>query len=240
MLTFERGNSASPKGHALLYFSSEGERLLATYMVILPIRMEIGKYLPPMFASQMGDMSGADFSAFAMPPMPEEVETYQELEQLAELRDDDLLYGGTLSSESTQGIEEVNDIVQEYAQLYSEYKESSAQKESSVGVDEVVYQLMEPKERLEELSKLMVKVRSAVECGDRSLLEEAEASIRALAKQFPEWYRIEELLEAAKEPSERGAELSKLYLDRCYKLAAEDYAGVQEAEEAIKRLQSGS
>lgn len=213
--------------------------MLATYIVILPVRMEVGKYLPPMFASQMGDMSGADFSAFAMPPMPEEIETYQELEQLAELRDDDLVYGGTLSPESTQGIQEVNELVQEYARLYSDYKESSAQKKSSIGVDEVLYQLMGPKERLEELSKLMVKVRSALECDDRSLLEEAEAAIRALAKQFPEWYRIEELLEAAKESSDRGAELSKLYLDRCYKLVAEDYTGVQKTEEAIRRLQSG-
>ncbi len=241
MLTFDRGDSTSPKGHALVYFYSDREQPLATYMVILPVSMEVGKYLPPMFASQMGDMSGADFSAFAMPPIPEEIDSYQELEQLAELRDDDLIYGGALSQDLSQGMQEVNDIVQEYARLYADYKESSLQKkESSIGVDDVVYELMGEKEKLEELSKLVVKLRSALECDDQTMLQEAETAIRALARQFPEWYRLEELLESAKDPSHRGAELCKLYLERCYKLADEDYAEVQGTEEAIRKLQEGS
>ncbi|MFP3880579.1 MAG: hypothetical protein ACLFVA_06465 [Dehalococcoidia bacterium] len=240
MLTFERGNSTGPKGHALLYFSSEKGQLLATYMVILPVRMEVGKYLPPMFASQMGDMSGADFSAFAMPPMPEEIETYQQLEGLADMRDDDLICGGSISPDLAQGMQEVNEIVQEYARLYADYRESSVQqRESAIGVDEVVYELMGEKEKLEELSKLMVNVRSALECADETMLRETEAAILALARQLPQWYRMEELLEAIKEPSSYGAELSKLYLDRCYKLAAEDYAGVRETEEAISKLREG-
>ncbi|MFW6112425.1 MAG: hypothetical protein ACOC6S_02520 [Chloroflexota bacterium] len=240
MVTFERGNSTSPKGHALLYFSPEKGQLLVTYVVILPVKMEVGKYLPPMFASQMGDMSVADFSAFAMPPMPEEIETHQELEGLAHMRDDDLIYGGNISPDLAEGMQEVNDIVQEYARLYADYRESSVkQRESSIGMDEVIYELMGEKEKLEELSKVMVKVRSALECADEAMFQEAEAAILALARQFPQWYRMEELLEAVKEPSSYGAELSKLYLDRCYKLRAEDYAGVRETEEAISRLREG-
>ncbi len=65
-----------------------------------------------------------------------------------------------------------------------------------------------------------------------------EKAIRILAKYLPEWYKVNCLLKAAKDPSEQGAQLSKLYLERCYKLAAEDYAAIEKVEEAIKKLES--
>lgn len=237
-MSFERGDSTQPKGHALVYFSSQEGKLLATYIVILPVRVEMGKYLPPLFASQMGDMSGQDFSAFAMPPMPEEMDSYGQLSQLGELRDDDLVYGGILSEGMEQGIQEVNEIVQEYARLYAHYRDRvwSVEGETVTTVDDALYEFLGEKDRLEELSKLMVKMRWAVESSDESLLRETEGAMRALAKYLPEWYKTDELLEAAKDPTNRGAELAKLYVERCYKLANEDYPGVRTVEQAIEKL----
>lgn len=237
-MTFERGNSTQPKGHALVYFSSQEGKLLATYIVILPVRVEIGKYLPPLFASQMGDMSGQDFSAFAMPPMPEEVDSSRQLSQLGELRDDDLIYGGLLSEGMEQGMQEVNDIVQEYARLYADYRDRawSVEEETGTTVDDALYEFLGERDRLEQLSKLMVKMRWAVESDDQSLLQQTESTMRALVKYLPEWYKADELLGAVKDPTSKGAELAKLYVERCYKLADEDYPGVRTVEQAIEKL----
>jgi len=199
---------------------------------------EMGKYLPPLFASQMGDMGSQDFSAFAMPPMPEEVDSYRQLSQLGELRDDDLIYGGLLSQGMEQGIQEVNEIVQEYARLYADYRDRAwaVEEEPGTTVDDALYELLGERERLGELSKLMVNMRWAVESDDQSLLQQTESAMRALARYLPEWYRTDELLEAVKDPTSRGAELAKLYVERCYKLADEDYSGVRTVEEAIEQL----
>lgn len=242
-MQFERGDPAKPKGHGLLYFSStEVEGVLATYVVILPVRMDIGKYLPPMFSSQMGYLKEEEFSAFALPPVPEEVESTHYIRQLAETRDEDLMYGGDISlQDPNRAIEEVNEVVQEYARLYTNYaaEASSLEPESpSAQVNEVLYELMGEKEKLGELSKLITQIRFAAERDDRQLLQENEAAIRTLARYLPEWYRLDELLEAARDTSERGTKLAQLYLERCYKLAAEDYAALKETEQAIEKLKS--
>ena len=53
-LTFERGDPSRPCGHALLYFTTGSpERVLATYLVIPPIALNLAKYMPPMFAANL-------------------------------------------------------------------------------------------------------------------------------------------------------------------------------------------
>ena len=53
-INFEIGNSQSPKGHAILYFGSLASGFSATYVVLLPIKMDMSKYLPPLMAAQLG------------------------------------------------------------------------------------------------------------------------------------------------------------------------------------------
>ena len=71
-LVFDLGSPNSPKGHALLYFedSAQRGRWLSTYVVVLPVKVDLSKYLPPMFLSQaqMGSLDIQDMSAFAFPP----------------------------------------------------------------------------------------------------------------------------------------------------------------------------
>ena len=61
-LDFERGDRATPKGHALVFFRqrNDAEEILATYIVTLPVKVDVTKYIPPMFASQVQAMGSAD------------------------------------------------------------------------------------------------------------------------------------------------------------------------------------
>src|SRR5512146_3193245 len=97
-LTFERGERDKPKGHALLYFrnpANQGE-VLASYLVVPPVPLDLSKYMPPLFAGNIPQSQLQPVSAIPLPPVPEVVESRAYLQQLAEARDDDLVYGGTL------------------------------------------------------------------------------------------------------------------------------------------------
>ena len=98
-LIFEKGDSLNPKGHALIYFRSnlDNDMVAATYIVVLPISVEISKYVPPFLMSQVGNMDEQNLSAFAFPPIPEEMQNENAINNLADLRKDDLLYGGEIN-----------------------------------------------------------------------------------------------------------------------------------------------
>ena len=74
-LEFQRGDPDNPVGHAILYFISaeDGESVLATYLVVPPIKIELAKYMPPMFASNVSFSDVDSVSAIPLPPMPEPV-----------------------------------------------------------------------------------------------------------------------------------------------------------------------
>lgn len=249
-LIFERGSSDNPRGHAILYFhdASNSERVLATYVVVLPISMDVTKYIPPMFASQMTGMSFQDFSAFAVPPVPEPVEGLQAVQKLGELRNEDVLNGGQTSSQDpARAMDAVNEVVQEYASLYAQSVGKApapvmnAQIEGvGEGVEEVMYQLMSERDRLTEMSKLVGTIRFAAEREDHNLFQESEAKAHTLGKYLSERHKMDALLGVAIDPSERGARLARLYLDRSYRLCDEDYQAVAkldiDIEEAEKDL----
>jgi hypothetical protein len=54
---------------------------------------------------------------------------------------------------------------------------------------------------------------------------------------LPEKYRIEDLLEAARTPGDKGGKLAALYVDRCYRLSSEEYAETARIEAEIRALQ---
>ena len=122
-ITFERGDPGRPKGHALLYFrvDTEPDKVYATYVVTLPIKADLGKYVPPFLAAHLGNLPLSDFSAFAMPPVPEPVDSYEELERMSRLRDDDLVYGTSMFSfDLPRMMEAVTEAVQDYSRMYSD------------------------------------------------------------------------------------------------------------------------
>ncbi|MFH1141382.1 MAG: hypothetical protein V1724_06950 [Chloroflexota bacterium] len=242
-LIFDQGNQAQPRGHAILYYRS-GNEILATYMVILPLKVDFAKYIPPVLASQVKAQDLEEFSAFAIPPVPEETESYQFLEELVRLRGDDLVFGGELpSNDFLEAAQRVNDAVQSYTKLCQQWTESQhatgtpAQEPSGFSVDEVLFSMMGEKDKLGDLTKLVGKLQFAVEVKDARLLEEAEKEIRTLARYLPEEYHVHRIIESAEKSTGKGPRLAQLYLERCYKLADQDPAGLHAVDQAIREME---
>src|SRR6266550_2379977 len=129
VLTFRAGDADRPRGHALVFFrdADDAEQIWATYLVVAPIKMDLGKYIPAAFASQLaGQLSAAGPSAYPLPPVPEKFEAgLQGLERLAELRSDDLIDGGTLRmSDPLYALQPVADIGSQYAERCASYFDS--------------------------------------------------------------------------------------------------------------------
>src|SRR5260370_1402759 len=104
---FLRGNSQNPKGHAIFIARStrDSRIVYSTYCLVPPIPMSLAKYLPPLFAAQIPseDLQGAaNIAGMPIPPMLEEGMSPEELQILAERRDDDLCDIGTVSSEEME------------------------------------------------------------------------------------------------------------------------------------------
>ena len=106
-------------------------------------------------------------------------------------------------------------------------------------MNEVLFQLMSERDRLGELAKLTGRLRFAVEGSDARQVQDAEDEVRVLSRYLPDRYQIDGLLRAAKDPSRSGGDLAQLYLERCYKLADEDYPRLAEIEERIRGMEGG-
>ena len=248
-IVFERGSMEEAKGHALLYFrgSSDPDEIWATYIVILPITVDISKYVPPFLMNQVGELGPKDLSGFAFPPAPEKVAGYQYLQDLAAIRDDDILFGGTINpSDIPTAMMSVNEAVQRYADAYSEKvpagqpSDAGADEDAaSIGVNEVLYGLMSDNDRLSELTKLVGKLRFAVEGGEEALTREAETDIHLLAKHLPEEHQVSSLIEAAKGEGADGMALTDLWLKRCFHLIQQEYVKLGQVEAEIRSLESG-
>ena len=254
-LTFEIGDESRPKGHALLYFGNPQTGLLATYVVLLPVKMDMSKYLPPMLAAQLGGLAseviGDGGGSFAAPPIPEEVESIEPLRHLAELRDDDFVWGGDMVLGDLQAaMRQATEAVHEYETLYQRYLDANPAPTASApgrplpddtrgtsgSVQQVVYGLMSDRDRLAELSKLVGTMRFALESQNEGLVEETNVSLQALGQALPERFWAERVRQAARDASGAGARLAQLYVERCYKLLEEDFTAVQTLEEQIAAL----
>ena len=268
-LVFDRGDSQNPRGHALLYFrvDTEPDKVYATYVVTLPVKSDLTKYVPPFLASHLGNLPLSDLSAFAMPPVPEAVNSFGELERLSQLREDDLLYGGSMVSfDLPRMMETATEAVQVYSSLCSEAlgmistpaegaaeaigeelretleaaavpeTEPEPEPDDSLNVNEVLFSFMSESDKLGELSRLLGRLRFAVDGADQSEADEVGAEITVLARHLPENFKVSDLLNVAKDNSERSSQLAKLYIDRCFRLSAGDAGAATELDAQIQLL----
>ena len=270
-LVFDRGDSQHPRGHALLYFrvDTEPDKVYATYVVTLPVKSDLTKYVPPFLASHLGNMPLSDLSAFAMPPVPEAVNSFEELERLSQLREDDLVYGGSMFSfDLPRMMETATEAVQVYSSLCSEAlgmistpaegaaeaigeelretleaaavpetePEPEPEPDDSLNVNEVLFSFMSESDKLGELSRLLGRLRFAVDGADQSEADEVGAEITVLARHLPENFKVSDLLDVAKDNSERSSQLAKLYIDRCFRLSAGDAGAATELDAQIQLL----
>ena len=251
---YHRGDWARPKGHAFIYLrnSLDHEEVWATYVVVLPITVDLSKYVPPFLMNQIGEVDAKDLSAFAFPPAPERVSGYDALEQMAEARDDDILFIGSQNpSDVTGAMGRVSEAVETYSEQYAQVVGSStggsespaaeAEEEAEgLAVSDVLYGLMSDSDKLSELSKLIGRLRFAVDGSDDRLITETESEIALVAGHLPQSHNIPQLVEAVKSNDSRSAELADVYLQRSYHLVHEDYAKLTAIEGRIKELEGGS
>lgn len=248
-LIFDKGDLGSPKGHALLYFRSrdDPDAVWVTYIVILPITVDVSKYVPPFLMNQVNEMGPKDLSAFAFPPAPERLGSYAEMETIAAQRDDDVLFAGTTDAKDVStSMMEINDAVQQYAEACSTVPGVIGQgdieeevDDDGLGVNEALYGLMSDSAKLSELTKLIGRLRYAVEGGEENLISETEEEIGLLSGYLPPNHDVPLLIAAVKSNETLSDTLADLYLQRCFHLVHEEYTQVRDTEDRIKRLDLG-
>ena len=248
-IEFEKGDREGPKGHAVLYFesASDPKEVWATYLVILPISVDVSKYVPPFLMNQVGEMGAQDLSAFAFPPSPERVEGREYLTRLADSRGDDVLFGGRIDpADVPSAMMLVNESVQQYAEWYSatsEGYEALVEEETgdaALGVSEVLYELMSEADKLSELTKLVGRLRFAAEGGEAGLAGEAEADIEVLARHLPAEFEIPRLVAFTKSGGALAGRIADLCLQRCFHLAQQEFVKLGQVEREIETLEASA
>lgn len=244
-LTFERGDPARPAGHALLYFTTGvPERVLATYLVILPVAFNPAKYIPPMFAASLPAMDTGPARPVSLPIVPEEVQGRAYLRRLAEARDDDLVNAGTVLDDEPQRLMlETGYAAEAYGQRYEQYTSGLDLLEPpapDLDPAAVVYSVMPEGERLAELTKLTGALRDAMERGDLRGTAEASHAMRALVDTLSPKYRGNHFMGAVLEPGDDGRRLCQLLLERAYALYREEYLELGRLDREIEELSSSA
>ncbi len=242
LLHFERGDPNTPVGHAFLYFVPRGaDHILATYIVVPPVAIDLAKYVPPLIASSLA-ASGllAQTTFFPVPPAPEEL-PLAELRRLAELRGDDVLIGGEARIvELTELITRVAEIGNAYAQAYQDGLAHAAVETTGatppVEVDALLYSLLSEGERVQELARRIGTLRYAVESGNAALAAETRAEMQAISAYLPEVYRASELIEAATSMGPVGARLAQLYVERAYHVVSNEREAIAAIDAEIDSL----
>ncbi len=230
------------------------DEVWATYLVVVPIKMDLGKYIPAAFASQLaGQLSTAGPSAYPLPPVPEKFDGgLAALERLAELRSDDLIDGGTLRmSDPLYALQPVTDIGTQYAERCTAYITAATEAVESVespgqsggggssggvDVDDLLLQVMPDREKIGRLARLTGTLRYALDGGDVRQIEETVSEMQRVARHLSDKFHPTELIAAAQSPDPRAAQLTEVYLERCYRLVDEDYAALAELDTRINEL----
>lgn len=248
LLAFERGDPKRPRGHAVVYFraSSDPNTILASYVVVPPISMDFSKFIPPMFAAQLPGILPSGPQVFPLPPIPEKVESMAWVEALAASRDDDLINCGTTDPMDIQRLLTLmSEVANEYGQLYEnrapvkDSGPSPAMGENalpSVDVDELLMSVMSDSEKVNRLAKMTGTVRYALEGKDQTLLAETVQEMERVGRHLAFRYHVAELIAAASNPKPESGRLAELLLQRCYKLAAEDYDALKALDAEIEAL----
>jgi hypothetical protein len=259
---FERGDPDRPRGHALLFFRTTDDQVLATYVVVLPIAINPAKYIPPAFAGQLGHLpqAMATVAATALPPIPERVgeegqsaeHALEGVRRLADVRGDDLLDGGVVMPDPERLLMATHEIANQYATDYQRMVEQLPRAAAPVpdhgggtgadsgpgSEDDLRWALLDERERIGELAKLTGQLRYAVDGGDQHLLRATVETMERLRRHLPEKYRIGEFLAAAQRPGDAGRRLAELYIDRCYKLSNEQYETLADLDHEIAELEA--
>jgi hypothetical protein len=241
-LSFELGDPTRPRGHALVYFRGPRDTVLATYVVVPPIPIEFGKFLPSMFAAHMPSLALPQNAAMPLPPLLEPMASQAALERLARSREDDLVCGGALSSDGPEHLlQAAAEAAQAYAEVYAAHAASEPTEDlepsrslPELDTEDILLQLMSDRDRLSELAKRTGQLRYAAEGGDESGIAEAIQAMERVNRYLAPKYRCAELIVVARESGAASQRLADLYLQRAFKLAAEEFDALPALDAAIE------
>ena len=158
-----------------------------------------------------------------------------------------MLFGGSIDPEDVPtGMMAVNEAVQHYTEVYSNVvgigqppeEQEEDEEDGAPGVSEVIYGLMSETDKLNELTKLVSRLRFGIEGADPRTVSEAEQDIAVLSRHLPANHGVEQLVEAVKSSDEGAAELADLYVQRCFHLVQEDYGSLPQIEAKIRALET--
>ena len=119
------------------------------------------------------------------------------MKKLASLRSDDLIYAGfNNSSDSTSMLNIVQSITEKYSKSYTSL--SSTNEISSTNfsehelptINDVMYEMMNEKDKLNELSQLVSKLRFACETSNQDSIAESEQDILLLSSSISSTVRM--------------------------------------------------
>ncbi|MGI8967674.1 MAG: hypothetical protein ACR2GA_01020 [Chloroflexota bacterium] len=234
-LQFDRGDRTAPVGHALLYWRAESDSIIATYVSVPPIKFDLSKFMPGIFASAMQGMDLGDaMVATPIPPIPEEVPDVSYLQALAERRQDDLVFVGNASlGDPMRIMGETAEAARSYGDLYIAAAPSADVITPPPAPTELArYSELTQQEQLSELSSLTGRYLDSVRTGEPDA--GIERQMRQLAESMPAKYRLGDLIEAIHKPLPRAQRLAELYIERCYKLYHEDYLDLERIDREIE------
>ena len=110
--------------------------------------------------------------------------------------------------------------------------------DDSYNVNEVLFSFMSEIDKLGELSRLLGRMRFAVDGADQAAADDVGAEITVLARHLPASFKVGDLLEVARDNSDKSSQLAKLYIDRCFRLSAGEEGAAKELENQILLLQA--
>ena len=246
-LEFEYGDSAAPRGHAFIYFiDSSTAAVMASYLVVLPFKLDMQRYIPPFLSGQFKQLSPNDMAQIVIPPSPEVIQSKEALFQNAAQRGDDVLYGGSLTdADPATAMGKLGDISQAYVALCNENGCVMGDDYTMVEEGDILsdFELGEgvsesEEERLNEITSLLGNLSYANESGDTIRVTECRQRIEKIGTSLPEKFQIDRLAQHCTERSPAAIKLAALYLERAYCIQREEYLKVRELESEIDSLNS--
>ena len=97
---------------------------------------------------------------------------------------------------------------------------------------------MSESDRLGELTKLIGRLRYAVDGNEESLVRETEDEIDLLSRHLPDDLHVPKMVAAVKAADDRGARLAELYLQRSFHLVREAFAEMGTIDRQIELLEA--
>lgn len=249
-LEFELGSGDAPLGHAMIYFTQESDpegSVLVSYVLVLPIKMDLQRYVPQFLAGQLGSMVPDDMSLVILPPVPEKFGKLADLIELAENRGDDLIYGGSMGvqAEGLSNMSKVNEIGHEYMELCKLWKTDGRaigtddDSDLIVSLGETVEEERSEEDNLREIARLLGQLRYAVDGRDTESIAQAKERIETIGRALPSKFAVDKLAKLGASEADGAAELTQLYLERALNIQREEYLKVREIEKRIADLEAG-